>query len=1562
LAGFLALLYRVTSQAALVVGLPVAGRTRSELEPLIGMFVNTLALRLDASAELPAGELLARVREAVLAAHANAELPFEKLVEAMAPDRGTGVPPLVQAMFALDVPAAELSLPGATLARREVWSGGAKLDLDVTLADLGARLRGVTLYDRGLFDPATIARLHGGYLRLLAALAAAPACRLAELPLLGAAERHQLVAEWNDSDAGATGAAGAAAAGATFPELFAAQAARCPERVAVACGGERLTYGELARRAGLLAARIAARLAPGGLVALALPRGLDLLTAMLAAWRAGSAYLPLDLEQPAPRLARMLASSGAGLVLTAGGPAGAGGGAARALAGNPAGNLKAALDELPPAARPPLLAVAADALAEGGAGGAGGAGAGGALGAPAESRPQRRDGQGASPAPVTPQDLAYVIFTSGSTGTPKGAMLDHGGMLNHLLAKLDDLDLSAADRVAQNASQTFDVSIWQYLAALLAGGEVVVYPDAVTRDPVRMLAAADRDRITVLEVVPTVLRFLLDHCERERERGGAALPALAALRFLLATGEALAPELCRRWFALFPRVPMINAYGPTECSDDVTHLVIREPPAAAGSAVPLGRPLRNLRVWVLDRLLQPVPIGVAGEICAGGRGVGRGYLGDSVRTALAFVPDPFAAAPGSRLYRTGDLGRRLAGGGLEFRGRIDHQVKVRGLRIELGEIEAALRRHPLVRDAAALDFADAAGERWLIAWAAAEPGAEPGGAALRNHLAGLLPDAMVPRAVGVLPELPRTANGKTDREALRQRSAALLLASAPARERVPPRTALERELAALWLQALGPAGVREVGVTDDFFELGGSSLTGAVLINRLQERLGEALPVAAIFDAPTIERLARFLAERHPGAVAGLLGAHGEPAADGRPKAAGPAGPAACRRRGERPAGPLPASFAQQRLWFLDRLQPGSPLYAIPVAFWLEGELDRRALALALNEIVRRHEALRTTIQAVAGEAVQVIAPPPARSLRTLPLVDLAALPALPVDIARREAVALAHREAARPFDLAAGPLFRAALLRAGRRRHALLLNLHHVIADGWSLEVLYRELGALYAAFAAGAPQALPEPACQYADYAAWQRGWLTGEVFARQLAYWREALAGAPRLLELPSARPRPPVQRHRGGASSTMLPPPVAAALAALARRQGTTFFVTLLAAWKLLLYRHTGQEDLVVGTPVAGRHRRELEEMIGPCFNMLAVRTRLGGDPTFAELLARVRGATLGAYAHQDLPFERLVDELQPERNLAGNPLFQVVFLLVDAALAGPALAGLAVAPLPIARGTAKFDLALACEPAAGGALAAVVEYNRDLFDPADAARLGAALAAQLEAIAASAALPISALPSLTAAMRHQLLCEWNDTAVAADRGATLHGLVARQAARTPDALAAVFGGGAAATGLTYRQLAGAACRGAAALRARGAGPGSLVAVYMERCLDMVPALLAILEAGAAYVPLSTRLPPARIAYILEAMDIRHLVTHAPRQAEADSWRGATPLEHVLALDALVPLAVPGPAGELAAVSPAPLQQARPAADPDAVAYVIFTSGSTGVPKGVVVQHRPAAALV
>jgi amino acid adenylation domain-containing protein len=1578
LAGFYALLHRLTGQSTVVVGMPVAGRSRSELEPLIGMFVNILPVPVEIGAlAAPASfaVLLARTREAALSAHARQELPFEKLVEAVAPERSLNATPLVQAMFALDVPSAELALAGAALSRLEVWSGSAKFDLDLTLADLGDRLSGVTLYDRGLFDATTIARLHGQFLRLLAGAAAAPETPLADVPLLAEAERHQVLVEWNDSAAaGAMEARGAAGepAGATFPQLFAAQAARSPDRVAAACRGERLTYGELDRRANRLAHALAGSLRPGGqagLAALAVPRGLDFLTAMIAVWKAGAAYLPLDLGQPAKRIAQLLAASGAGVV----------------LADQPdEAALGRALAELAPASRPTVLALG-EAL--GAADLPGGNSPPAAPDQPAPAAPDQSALEKPPDVAVTPRDLAYVIFTSGSTGVPKGAMLEHGGMLNHLLAKVHDLGLSATDRLAQNASQTFDISVWQYLTALLVGGEVEIYGDEVAHDPARLLAAVERDGITVLEVVPSLLRFLLADAEAE---GGRRRPPLASLRFIVPNGEALAPELCRRWLALYPHVPLVNAYGPTECSDDVTHFMVREEPRIAGPYVYLGRPIPNLRVWVLDRLLQPVPIGVIGEICIGGRGVGRGYLGDSVRTALAFVPDPFAdpadpAGPGSRLYRTGDLGCRLATGELDFRGRIDHQVKVRGFRIELGEIEAALRQHPGVREAVALASTDAGGGQRLVAWVVASPGTPadaPAPAELREYLSGLLPDYMVPWLVAVCPELPLTPNGKTDRRAL-QRMSLELAASAPARRRVAPRSALEQALADLWLAALAPAGVREIGVADHFFELGGNSLTGAVLVNRLQERLGEVVPVVAIFEAPTIERLARYLEERHAQAVArwcprdsapprspgadrvmapGVI-ADGEVA--GGVKAMGATGAmgamaksAAIPRRERLPGQPLPLSFAQERLWFLDRLQPGSPLYNIPVAFWLAGDLAPAALAEALGECVRRHEALRTTFHPAAAAPVQLVAPPPARGAWPLPLVELGALPA-----ARREpeVVRLACGEAARPFDLAAGPLFRTTLLRLEQRRHALLASLHHVIADGWSLGLLYRELEALYAAFAGGRAAALSAPPIQYPDYAVWQRETLAGELFAAQMAFWREALGGAPRLLELPTARPRPAVQGHRGAFAALQLAPDLAAALRTLARRQGTTLFITLLAALKLVLYRHSGQDDLVVGTPTAGRNRSELETMIGLCINTLALRTRLDGDPSFPALLARVRAAALGAFAHQDLPFERLVDELQPERNLASNPLFQVVFMLGNAAQDLPALAGLAVAPLPIDRGTAKFDLALACEEGAGG-LSVVANYNRDLFDPPDVARLLAAFAALLAAIAAEPARRLSALPSVGEAMRHQILREWNDTAFAAGEPATstLHALFARQAARTPDAVAVLFGGGAAAPRLTYAELDALAGAGAAALRARGAGPGILVAVYMDRCLEMVPALLAILQAGAAYVPLSTRLPPARIAWILSAMNIRHLVTHAPRQAEAESFKGGTgnsgdtagtPLEHVLAVELWQEMALrPGGGG-----SPA-------AHDPQALAYIIFTSGSTGTPKGVMVQHRQAVALV
>ena len=789
-------------------------------------------------------------------------------------------------------------------------------------------------------------------------------------------------------------------------------------------------------------------------------------------------------------------------------------------------------------------------------------------------------------------DLAYVIYTSGSTGRPKGVMVHHRGVVNRLLWAREAYPVTPRDRVLQKASFSFDFSVWECFGPLLAGAVVVLARPGGHRDSAYLVRTLREERITLVHFVPSMLQVFLG----EPDLGG-----FEDLRFVFSGGEALSPELQRTFHARMGAV-LRNQYGPTEISIDTTDWICR---MGEGSIVPLGRPLANTAVHLVDRWLRLAPAGAVGEIVIGGAGVSRGYLARPDLTAERFVPDPLGAAPGGRLYRTGDLARRLPDGNLEFRGRIDHQVKVRGFRIELGEIESALLAVPGVQAAAVLAREDVPGDRQLVAYVVADDGREPG--ALRDRLRRSLPDYMVPSIVVVLESFPLTASGKLDRKALPAPTW-----GASGEGWIAPRTPAEEIVAGIWAELLR---LERVGVNDDFFDLGGHSLLGSQAMARLREAFGVALPLRALFEAPTVAGIA----ERLTGGCAG------EPLPPIRRHAAG---------------GPAPLSFPQERLWFLERLQPGTAAYHIPFALRLTGSLDVSILERVLNEIQRRHEVLRTSFSLSGDHPVQAVLP---FVPRVLPVVDLRALRAKAV---RSEASRLAAEEGGRPFDLEQGPLWRAHLLWTGDREHVLLSTLHHLVSDGWSTGVLVDETAALYPAFAAGERSPLAELPAQYADYARWQRQVLDGGGMAAQLAYWRAQLAGAPAVLALPVDRPRPPVQTFRGGHCPIHLGPRLSDELRQFGRRHGATSYMVLLAAFDLLLYRVSGQRDLTVGSPLANRARIETEGLIGCFMNMLVLRTAVSGGISFEELLREIRETALAAYANQDLPFEKLVEAVAP----------------------------------------------------------------------------------------------------------------------------------------------------------------------------------------------------------------------------------------------------------------------------------------------------------------------------
>ncbi|HSS48512.1 MAG TPA: amino acid adenylation domain-containing protein, partial [Thermoanaerobaculia bacterium] len=991
LAGFQALLARWSGQDDVVVGSPVANRNRLETESLIGFFVNTLVLRLDLSGDPGFTAAVGLAREAVLGASDHQDLPFEKLVEELAPTRDARYTPLFQVMFAFqNTPAGNPGLSGLTVEPLALGSDLAKFDLMLAVAEEEDGLGAVFEYNADLFDAATIQRLGLRFEILLQEAVKAPQERLFELPLLSPAELRQVLRSWNET-------ATAYPREATLPELFALWVERTPEAEALSFGDEVLTYREVDVRSNQLARHLESLgISAGDLVGVCLERSAALVVTLLAIVKAGAAYLPLDPTYPAERLAWMLEDAGASVVVTL-----------EALA--------------PRLATAKLRRVCLDVEAERITG----------LGGTMLAQRGSADG------------LAYVMYTSGSTGRPKGTAIPQRAIVR-LLFDTDYVELGPADRIAHVSNVSFDAATFEIWGALLHGGCLVGVPRDVALSPGGLAVEIERQQISAM-----FLTAALFH-QTARE----APDAFRGVRHLLAGGEALDPRWVREVLANGAPERLINGYGPTECTTfAVCHPITSVPEGAA--SVPIGRPIANTTAYVLDHRSQPVAPGSHGELYLGGDGLALGYLGRPDLTAERFVPNAFprsAAEAGTRLYRTGDLVRSLPDGTIDFLGRADNQVKLRGFRIELGEIESLLSSYPAVSEAVAVVREAAPGDRRLVAYVAGD--ALPAPAELRAFVAERLPEYMVPSVIVSLASLPLTPNGKVDRRALPD--PAYDPATGADGSYVAPRTIEEKILAGLWAEVLG---ISRVGAGDDFFALGGHSLLATQLVSRVRGAFGREVPLAALFEAPTVAEFAAFLhASAQAGSEASAI--------------------VAAARDGE-----MPLSFAQERLWFLDQLEPGGSSYSVPAPLRLEGRLDVAALEAALREEVRRHEALRTTFPEVDGRPVQRISPPPAL---LLPVVDLAGVPA---PLREAEQRRLAAEDARRPFDLARGPLLRAALLRCSGEEAVLLLNLHHIVADGWSAGLLVRELAALYGAALAGEPSPLPELAVQYADFARWQR-----------------------------------------------------------------------------------------------------------------------------------------------------------------------------------------------------------------------------------------------------------------------------------------------------------------------------------------------------------------------------------------------------------------------------------------------------------------------------------------
>ncbi|HBR48513.1 MAG TPA: non-ribosomal peptide synthetase [Nitrospira sp.] len=1451
------LLNYYSSEREVLFGVTVAGRPTElpGVESILGLFINTLPLRVPVQPE----RILVDWLKDLLAENVWVrQYDYAPLVQMQRWSEVARGEALFHSLFVFENAPVDRELcEGRIIFKGEEEQYRVHTNYPLTVMGWPGRELGIKIsYDKRLFDADTTERMIRHFKTLLDAMAAQPTARLADLSPLNQDERRQLLTEWNPhlNSAGVEELE-------SLPRLFERQVQRHPDAVAVECLDKRVTYDELNRRANRVAhALINIDVHPDTVVALLDDRSIDLLTMMIGVFKAGGAYLPLDPHHPVSRLTQILKLSRSPVVVTS---------------RNYVARLQEAVEPIDEAVRPRIIPIEQILDAAG--------------------REVNPDDRGQS------EHLAYVIYTSGSTGVPKGAMVTRRGMLNNIRSKVLGLALAPSDVIAQTASQCFDISVWQFLTAMTCGARTSIVPDETSRDPFLLLSHLERTEITILETVPALLQGLLDVAS---ESGSGAVPQLQKLRWVLPTGEALPPPVCRQWLARYPVIPLLNAYGPAECADDVAVHPILEPPAADQTHVPIGRPIEGTRLHILNAWLEPVPPGVPGELYVAGVGVGRGYLQDPARTAEVFLPDRFGSDPGARMYRTGDLARYRRDGAIEFVGRVDQQIKLRGFRIELGEIESHLLSSPLVREAAVLLHADSRGEKRLVAYLAGHGEESPSVPDLRELLQSQLPEYMVPAVFVPLPTLPRTPNGKIDRLAL----AALDLGDQFTRPYTAPHTATEEILAGIWSDVLG---VGRVGVYDDFFELGGHSLLATQIMSRLRSAFQVELSLRTVFESTSVAALAAAVDRARTGGAA---------------CEASPLVPVAR-------TGPLPASFAQQRLWFLTQLEPDSPFYNLPAGFRLRGRLDVDLLTVSLNHVIARHEALRTIFQEIDGQPTQVVLP---SVTIEIPIIDLRDIPE---ESRAAELTKQSEAEAQRIFDLTRGPLLRARVWRIGEEECVLLTTLHHIVSDGWAMDILIRELVMHYQAGLSGQPAVLPPLPIQYADYAVWQRDWMQGAVLEAQLVYWKDRLGDAPAALELPIDRPRPAVQTYRGSCCEFSVPGELVQQVTAFSRRHSLTLYMTLLTAFTVLLHHYSGRTSILIGSPVANRLRIEVEELIGLFVNTLVLRTDIPDNPRWIDLLDRVRAEVLGAQTHQDLPFEHLVDALQPERNLSHSPLFQAMFTLQTPAEQSIETPGLRVENMDINPGTALFDLSLdvVVEP---DRLSGSFEYNTDLFDESTVRRFADGFLQILTAMVAKPEGRVHDGPPVTERERRLQLVEWNNIS-GPDLTADYVTRFVTQVERTPDSPAVVY----RTRSWTYRELHCRASKAAAFLMKAGVGADSVVAVLGERSPELLAMILGVLEAGGAYVPLDPRHPQQRMAHIVELS--RPLVLMVTREWEdrAGDLLNAIPAERrprILTIEQVTEQDI-DPAGLK------PIRATR------RLAYLIYTSGSTGAPKGVMVEQ-------
>jgi len=1429
LAVFGMLLSRYSGQDDIVVGSPIANRQEEQLEALIGFFVNSLVMRVRLRSEMSFGELLSQVRQTALAAYEYQDVPFERLVEELSPERSLNATPLFQVVFAMQ----NVRMDKQQLKQLEVTPvGGGELrvrfDLEVHAFEHSGEITVHWLYNRDLFDRWRMEQMARHYVQMLEAVVRHPGPAVGRVEMLSAPERQQLLYEWNDT-------------GTAFPnkcvhQLFEAQVEKTPKAIAVVCEDEELSYAQLNARANQLAHYLRkVGIRTGDTVAILMERSMHTVVAEIAVLKCGAAYVPIDPAYAEERKAFLISDCGARAVLVSGETV------------LPAGLSTARVD---------LDSVILDEEA-------------------ATDLATPLDGEA----------LAYVMYTSGSTGQPKGVMVPHRG-ITRLIWNNNYARFSQQDRMAFAVNPSFDVSTLEVWAPLLNGGCVVVIRQETLLDPTGFGQVLEEQAVNVLWL--TVCLFnQYAHILHEQ---------FAGLRYLMTGGDVLDPAVMARVLSRHAPQHLLNGYGPTETTTFATTYeiaAVRED----GSSIPIGRPISNTQVYILDAQGEPVPVGVVGELYIGGAGVAWGYLNRPELTGEKFVPDPYSVEAGARMYRTGDSARWRQDGKIEFIGRNDNQVKIRGFRIELGEIEAALRGQAGVGQAVVVAREDLPGRKQLVGYVVGRGGEEIDGVAVRRGVGERLPEYMVPAAIVVLKELPLNANGKLERKAL------------PAPEFVStvgrrgPRSPEEEILAGLFAEVLQLEGV---GIDDDFFDLGGHSLLATRLISRIRATLGIELGIRSLFESPTVASLGQRVgvAER------------------GRTRL----------RAGVRPER-VPLSFAQKRLWFLQQMEGAGGAYNLPVGLRLEGKMNRKALREALGDVVERHEILRTVFWEDKEGPWQKV-------------LEVGEIPEFieEKEIGEEEVEGELKEAGGYRFDLQREIPLKVWVLKVKEEEHVLLLLLHHIATDGWSMAPLGRDLAGAYNARSQGeAPSWRPLPV-QYADYSLWQAEWLGEEKdgessLSRQLQYWKENLAGIAPEMELPRDRVRPGVSSYRGEDEKFELSGRLHEGLLELARKQGATLFMVLQAGLAVLLTRLGGGRDIVLGSPVAGRTDDALDDLVGFFVNTLVLRTDTSGRPSFEELLRRVRESDLNAYAHQDLPFEYLVEVLNPERSLNRHPLFQVMLVLQNTARAELEMKGLKARGESRVGKQAKFDLTLSVREERGGGgkgegLQCQINYAVDLYERRTIQKLAERLKRVLQAVVDDPGQRIGEIEILEEEERRQIVEEWNETAAAYAEDKCIHELFEKQVELTPDAIAVIYEDAY----LSYRQLNQRSNHLAYKLRGVGVRAESVVGICLERGLSILVGVLGILKAGGAYLPLDPDSPKSRLAETLEDAQASVVVTEERLLGQV------TESVHRVCLD-----------GDWTQELEQEYRNPEVGLTPENLVYVIYTSGSTGKPKSIMIPH-------